>query len=90
MIKVDAARLRAYLESDTDSEALTADEFVTDLYDAEKPLTLTIAFEKGKPVLVAAAYLAYSEELDGWYMTERTENEDEINAALERALSAEK
>lgn len=89
-IDVDVKQLRAFLESDEDCEALSINEYVADLYDGEKPLTLTIAFGDKGAEIIAAAYLLYDSELDGWYMGERTEDSEEILSALRAAINREK
>ena len=86
----ELARLTEALRANDDCEEAGDGSFIVDLYEPEPAVSLELYIEKGGIAITAVGLLSYSKELDGWYMTERTENEDEINAALERALSAEK
>ena len=86
-LKLDTELLRKFLENDPDCSALGGGEYIADLYEAEKPMTLDITLsEKGASVL-AAAYLKYDEAQDGWYMDEQISDEKEIERALKDALS---
>ena len=89
VLNIDIARLKAFLEQNPDCEMIAEGEYVADIYDCEKPLTLNLAFSKDACEVMAAAYLAYDEEQDGWYMTERTEDINEIEAALKSAMEAD-
>ena len=85
-LDIDEAALTRFLEENEDCSCLSEREFVADLYDAPRPLTLDIARGEKGYELVAAAYLEYDEELDGWYMGERADDEKEILEALKAAL----
>ena len=87
LLRVDVALLKAFLDSDEDSSALGGDEYIADLYDAERPLTLDILLKNGEARLVAAAYLIYDEEQDGWYMGDQVSDENEILEALKAAMT---
>ena len=86
-LKLDVENLKRYLDTSPDSELIAKNEYVADIYSAEKPLTLNIRLCDTYADVIAAAYLLFDAELDGWYMGERTEDEQEIMAALEAVIS---
>lgn len=77
--------LRAFLERYEDAERLSEREYVVDLYEIERPVSLDIVFEKGRVMIEGAAELKYDEEMEGWYMGERLRSEEAIRKALEQA-----
>ena len=79
------AQLKAYLEKCEDAEKLTEKEYVVDLYDLEKPVSLDLVFIKSGVAVDGAAEMKYSEEMDGWYMGERIEDAQAVMVALEQA-----
>ena len=83
------AQLKAFLEASEDAEQLSAREYVVDLYDNARPVSLDIVFVKGGIGLDGAAELKYDEAEDGWYMGERLEDAEEIRAALAEAGALE-
>ena len=83
------AQLRAFLEASEDAEQLSAREYVVDLYDNARPVSLDIVFVKGGIGVDGAAELKYDEAEDGWYMGERLEDAEEIRAALAEAGALE-
>ena len=78
-------RLRAYLDACEDAEQLSAREYVVDLYDIERPVSLDIVFVRGGIGVDGAAELLYDGELDGWYMGERLNEPGEVLDALVQA-----
>ena len=89
-IKLNEAQesaLRAFLADNPDAEALSAREYVVDLYDIEPPVSLDLVFVKGGIGVDGAAELLYDEALDGWYMGERLETPERVRAALIEAGS---
>ncbi len=86
-LKLDVNKLKHYLNTSPDSEMIARDEYVADIFSAERPLTLNIRICDAYADVIAAAYLLYDAELDGWYMGERTENEQEIASALEAVMA---
>ena len=89
-IKLNEAQesaLRAFLQDNPDAEALSAREYVVDLYDIDRPISLDMVFVKGGIGVDGAAELKYDEEQDGWYMGERLEQPEEVLSAL-RACGA--
>ena len=85
-IEFDVQKLKTFLDSDVDSEEISAGEYVADVYDIERPLTLNLALKKTGFEVLAAAYLKYDEEQDGWYMADRCEDAAEIKAAFNRRV----
>ena len=65
--------LRAFLENFEDAEQLSAREYVVDLYDIPRPVSLDLVFVKGGVAVDGAAELLYDEAQDGWYMGQRVE-----------------
>ena len=78
-----AASLRAFLEGSEDAERLSEREYVADLYDIDKPVSLDLVFVKGGVAVDGAAELKYDEAQDGWYMGQRLESPEAVRAALE-------
>ena len=62
----EIAALKAFLEGCEDAEQLSAREYVADLYDLERPLTLDLVFVKGGVAVDGAAELLYDAEQDGF------------------------
>ena len=63
-IKLNEAQesaLRAFLQDNPDAEALSAREYVVDLYDIEPPVSLDLVFVKGGIGVDGAAELKYDE-----------------------------
>ena len=92
-IKLNEAQeraLRAFLQDNPDAEALSAREYVVDLYDIEPPVSLDLVFVKGGIGVDGAAELKYDEEQDGWYMGERLDSADEVLDALAEAGAIER
>jgi len=79
------AALRAFLERCEDAERLSEREFVADLYDIERPVSLDLVFVRGGVAVDGAAELLYDEEQQGWYMGQRLESPEDVRAALEEA-----
>jgi len=79
------AALRAFLSSCEDAEQLSVREYVVDLYDIPRPVSLDLVFVKGGVAVDGAAELKYDEELDGWYMGQRLDDEEEVRLSLEQA-----
>ncbi len=80
-----AAALRAFLERFEDAERLTDLEYVVDLFDVERPVSLDLVFVRGGVAVDGAAELKYSEEEDGWYMGERLDSPEDVLSALAQA-----
>ncbi len=79
------AALRAFLDGFEDAEQLSQREYVVDLYDVDRPVSLDLVFVRNGVAVDGAAELKYDEEQDGWYMGERLEDPDEVLEALRRA-----
>ena len=79
------AALRAFLAGCEDAEQLSSREFVVDLYDIPRPVSLDLVFVKGGVAVDGAAELLYDEEQEGWYMGNRLEDAEEVRSSLEQA-----
>lgn len=79
------AALRAFLDRCEDAEQLSAREYVVDLYDIARPVSLDLVFVKGGVAVDGAAELKYDEDEDGWYMGERLEKAEDVFGALTEA-----
>lgn len=79
------AALRAFLARCEDAEAITDREYVVDLYDIDRPVSLDLVFIKGGVAVDGAAELKYDEALDGWYMGERLDDAQAVLAAFAEA-----
>ena len=79
------AELRAFLDRCEDAESLSAREYVVDLYEIERPVSLDLVFIKSGVAVDGAAELRYDEDQDGWYMGDRLERPEEVLAALRQA-----
>ena len=91
-IKLNEAQvvsLKAFLDACEDAEQLSAREFVVDLYDNARPVSLDMVFVKGGIGVDGAAELKYDEAQDGWYMGERLEDAEAVLAALKEAGALE-
>ena len=80
-----AQSLRAFLDNCADAERLSSREYVADLYDIARPVTLNLVFVKGGVAVDGAAELKYDEAQEGWYMGERLGDADEVARALAEA-----
>ena len=85
LTEAQEAALKAFLEECTDAEQLSGREYVVDLYDVEKPVSLDLVFVKGGVAVDGAAELKYDAEQDGWYMGERLEEPAAVMAVLVEA-----
>ena len=78
-------KFRAYISSSADCEQLSADEWVVDIYEPEPALSLNIVFEGDKIRVDGAEYMAFSEELDGWYISGSVPDADALEEILRNA-----
>ncbi|MBQ1256125.1 MAG: hypothetical protein IIX93_02470 [Clostridia bacterium] len=86
IINISLDELKAFLENSEDAEMLSEGEYVADLFDTDKPVTVNVKFEKDACHVLAAAYLLYDDQQDGWYMGERIEDEAVVLKAFEDAM----
>ena len=80
-----AQALRTFLDRFEDAEKLSEREYVVDLYDIARPLSLDLVFIRSGVAVDGAAELLYDEEQDGWYMGARVEDAGAVSAALAEA-----
>ena len=81
----ELSSLKAFLAEYPDCEKLSEREYVVDLYDNEKPVSMNFVFVKGGIGVDGAAELLYSEADKGYYMGERIEDPQQLRAALAEA-----
>ena len=87
-IRLDDAQekaLRGFLDGCEDAEKLSEREYVVDLYDLTRPVTLDLVFIRGAVAIDGAAELKYDDQQDGWYMGERLDDADAVKTALAEA-----
>ena len=89
LTEAQAMALRAFLDEYEDAEQLSAREYVADLYDVARPVSLDLVFVRGGVAVDGAAELKYDPEQDGWYMGDRLEQPEEVLAALREAGALE-
>ena len=85
LTEAQEASLRDFLRDCEDAEQLSAREYVVDLYDLPRPVSLDLVFVRGGVAVDGAAELKYDAEQDGWYMGERLERPEDVVDALARA-----
>ena len=90
LTEAQQSALKAFLEQFDDAEQLSAREYVVDLYDIARPISLDLVFVKGGVGVDGAAELKYDEEQDGWYMGERLDSEAAVLDALVEAGAIER
>ena len=85
LTEAQATALRGFLDACEDAEQLSEREYVADLYDISRPVSLDLVFVKGGVAVDGAAELKYAPEQDGWYMGERLETPEAVLEALNEA-----
>lgn len=78
--------LKSALDNVEDAQQTGPEEYVVDLYDAEPPLTLELAFEGGQVRVLAAETMAYDQQMDGWYLAGPVDDGAAVEKALEGLL----
>ena len=86
IVNIDKDKLKAFLAACEDAEEVGKDEYTVDLYDTEPALSLDIEFTKDGVDVLAALYLEFDEEQDGWYLGEKTKDVSLIEGVLKQAL----
>ena len=86
IVNVDSAKLKKFLTTCEDAEEVGAGEYTVDLYDVETPISMNIEFTKDGVDVLAALYLLYDEEQDGWYLGDKTKDVELIEKLLAEAL----
>ena len=61
---------------------------VLDAYEPEPAFTMEFEYVKGGVDVLAAAYLAYDEPMDGWYLSDRIEDASQLEALIRSFLAA--
>lgn len=86
IVNVDQNRLKSFLSACEDAEEVGKDEYTVDLYDTEPALSMDIEFTKDGVDVLAALFLEYDEEQDGWYLGEKTKDVGLIEKVLKQAI----
>ena len=87
IVNVDKDKLQAFLSSFEDAEEVGTNEYTVDFYDTEPPLSMNIEFTKDGADVLAALYLEFDEEQDGWYLGEKTKDVELITSVLSHAMN---
>lgn len=61
---------------------------VLDAYEPEPAFTMEFEYVKGGVDVLAAAYLAFDEPMDGWYLADRIEDAPVLEALIRSFLAA--
>ena len=85
IVNIDKNQLKAFLEACEDAEEVGKDEYTVDLYDIEPAISMNIEFTKDGVDVLAALFLEFDEEQDGWYLGEKTKDTALIEKALRQA-----
>ena len=86
IVNIDKNRLKAFLEQCEDAEEVGTDEYTVDLYDTEPAISMNIEFTKDGVDVLAALFLEFDEEQDGWYLGEKTKDIELIEKVLNQAI----
>ena len=88
IVNIDAGKLREFLMTCEDAEEVGKDEYTVDLYDAEPAISMNIEFTKDGADVLAALALEFDEEMEGWYLGEKTKDAELIASVITQAMSA--
>ena len=86
IVNIDKDRLKAFLAVCEDAEEVGAGEYTVDLYDTDPAISMDIEFTKDGVDVLAALFLEFDEEQDGWYLGEKTKDVALIEKALKQAM----
>ncbi|MBO4368449.1 MAG: hypothetical protein J5859_07020 [Clostridia bacterium] len=84
LIRMEAARTRALwdaLRADEDCEENPDGSFTVDLFDTDPPLSMEIYPDKDGYEITALLTLSYSDELEGWYVSDKLKEKADMEAA---------
>ena len=87
IVNINKDQLKAFLETCEDAEEVGAGEYTVDLYDTEPAISMNIEFTKDGVDVLAALFLEFDEEQDGWYLGEKTKDVAVIEKLLNDAMS---
>ena len=87
IVNIDKEKLLQFLASCEDAEEVGKDEYTVDLYDTEPAISMNIEFTKDGVDVLAALYLKYDEEQDGWYLGEKTKDVELITSVINQAMA---
>ena len=81
LTEVELQKLRTQAEGEEGDTVL-------DAYEPEPAFTMEFEYMKGGVDVLAAAYLAYDEPMDGWYLSDRIEDASQLEALIRSFLAA--
>lgn len=81
LTEAELQKLRAQAEGEEGDTVL-------DAYEPEPAFTMEFEYVKGGVDVLAAAYLAYDEPMDGWYLSDRIEDASQLEALIRSFLAA--
>ena len=87
-LNIDLNALLGFLEGNPDAEQIGKNEYVVDLFELDKPVTMEISTQDGGVSVQGAVYLEFDPELQGWYMSDTVASAQETEALLRRAMEA--
>ncbi len=87
-LNIDLKALLGFLEGNPDAEQIGSGEYVVDLFELDRPVTMEISTKDGGVSVLGAAYLEFDPELQGWYMSDTVASAQETEALLRRAMEA--
>lgn len=76
--------LKNFLLTSEDAQALGGNEYTVDIFELDAPISLELCLLDDGIDVLAAALLDYSDELEGWYISGRIEQAEELRAALDK------
>ena len=86
IVNINKDQLKAFLETCEDAEEVGEGEYTVDLYDTEPAISMNIEFTKDGVDVLAALFLEFDEEQDGWYLGEKTKDVEMIEKVLKQAI----
>ena len=86
IVNIDKDQLKAFLETCEDAEEVGTDEYTVDLYDTDPAISMDIEFTKDGVDVLAALFLEFDEEQDGWYLGEKTKDVELIEKVLRQVI----
>ena len=86
IVNINKDQLKVFLETCEDAEEVGAGEYTVDLYDTEPAISMNIEFTKDGVDVLAALFLEFDEEQDGWYLGEKTKDVALIEKVLKQAI----
>lgn len=87
IVSIDKDKLRAFLASFEDAEEVAPNEYTADFYDTDPTLSMDIECTKDGADVLAALFLEFDEEQEGWYLGDKTKDVALIEDVLRQAMN---